>query len=67
MEVAAMSLDELTRDQITTLKQNMLVAQADRGERDAPSYGELADADEIVSDSAVCEEYAGTDFVPEDF
>ena len=62
-----MSLDELTRDQITTLKQNMLVVQADRGERDAPSYGELADADEIDSDSAVREEYAGTEFVPEDF
>lgn len=62
-----MSLEELTRDQITSLKQNMLIEQADRGERDAPSYGELADADEIVSDSAVREEYAGTEFVPEDF
>lgn len=62
-----MSLEELTRDQITSLKQYMLIEQADRGERDAPSYGELADADEIVSDSAVREEYAGTDFVPKDF
>ena len=62
-----MSLEELTRDQITSLKQNMLIEQADRGERDVPSYGELADADEIVSDSAVREEYAGTEFVPEDF
>ena len=62
-----MSLEELTRDQITSLKQYMLIEQADRGERDAPSYGELADADEIVSDSAVREEYAGTEFVPEDF
>ncbi len=62
-----MSFEELTRDQITSLKQNMLIEQADRGERDAPSYGELADADEIVSDSAVREEYAGTEFVPEDF
>lgn len=62
-----MSLEELTRDQITSLKQNMLIEQADRGERDAPSYGELADADEIVSDSAVREEYASTEFVSEDF
>lgn len=62
-----MSLEELTCDQITSLKQYMLIEQADRGERDAPSYGELADADEIVSDSAVREEYAGTEFVPEDF
>ena len=62
-----MSLEELTREQIISLKQNMLIEQYDRGECDAPSYGELADADEIVSDSAVREKYAGTEFVPEDF
>ena len=32
-----------------------------------PSYGEIAWADEIVSDEYIEEEFAGVDFVDEDF
>ena len=34
---------------------------------ETPSYYELADADNLISDEEVYEEYGGTMFVPEDF
>ena len=46
MEEPAMTVHELTREQLIELKQHMLCEQG------SPSYGELADADELVSDEA---------------
>lgn len=57
-----MSVKELNRCQLEQLKQNYLCAT-----QESVSWGELADADEIVSDEQVFNEYEGTVFVPEDF
>lgn len=66
---------ELTRDELIELKQNYLIQLSDCGEYaeimgvewDAPSWGELAAADEIISDEIVFEHYSGIGFVEEDF
>lgn len=42
-----MTVHELSRDQLIELKQHMLCEQG------SPSYGELADADELISDEKV--------------
>ena len=61
-----MVLSELNRDQRLSLKQTILVRRLDeKGE--TPSYGELADADDLVSDKELEEEFGATEFVPEDF
>lgn len=56
-----MNVHELARDQLIELKQHMLCEQG------SPSYGELADADELVSDEAVFTAFKDTDFVDDDF
>lgn len=58
-----MGLDELSRDQIVQLKQNML--EEVLGEE--PSWYDLAMADDIVSDEKLEEEYGATHFVEGDF
>lgn len=61
-----MTVYELNRDQLTELKRNYYTQLLD--ERDeSPSYGELADIDDYVSDEEMFDEYAGVDFVPGDF
>lgn len=61
-----MTVYDLNRDQLIEVKQHMLVERLDeRGE--SPSWGELADADDIISDEEVYEEYGGTYFSPADF
>ena len=61
-----MTVYELNREQLIELKQAYLTRVLDeRGE--SPSYGELASADEIISDDEIYEAYAGTDFVRDDF
>ena len=61
-----MTFDELNEDQRLELKQSYLTKKMDeRGE--SPSYGELADADSLVSDSELEKEYGGTEFSPDDF
>lgn len=57
-----MDVHDLTRDQLIELKHAYLC----RGD-EQPSWHDLACADEIVSDAEVFEEYAGVDFVPDDF
>lgn len=57
-----MSYDELNRDQILALKQNYLVRTQDN-----VSYNELAEADNLVSDEELEQEYKNVDFVEEDF
>lgn len=61
-----MTVHELNRDQLIELKQNYLTEQYDlRGE--GISYGELAAADELVSDDEIFAAYEHVDFVPDDF
>lgn len=70
-----MNVTELNREQLTQLKQQYLGILADEGtfaevldvDYDEPSYSDLANADEIVPDDVVFEEWEGTDFVEEDF
>ena len=56
-----MSVKELNRDQLVELKQNILCQRA------STSWGELVEADSIVSDEEVFAEYEGTTFSPDDF
>lgn len=57
-----MSYKELNRDQILALKQNYLVRTQDN-----VSYNELAEADNLVSDEELEQEYKNVYFVEEDF
>ena len=57
-----MSYKELNRDQILALKQNYLVRTQDN-----ISYNELAEADNLVSDEELEQEYKNVNFVEEDF
>ncbi len=58
-----MSVQELSRDQKIELKQAMLEGVLGC----QPSWGDLASADDIVSDELLEEEYGATDFVNDDF
>ena len=61
-----MWVEDLNRDQLIELKQHMLTERYDeRGE--SPSWGELAEADDLISDSEVYAEYSGTVFSEDDF
>ena len=61
-----MTWKELNSDQRLQLKQDILTRRMDeKGE--SPSYGELADADRLVSDQELEAEFGNTEFVPEDF
>lgn len=70
-----MNVHELSRDEMRELKERYLIELADSGQYaevlgvdwDAPSWGELAGADEIVPDDVIFEQYEGIDFVPDDF
>ena len=57
-----MVLEELNRNQKIQLKQRILTET-----HDSVSYGELANADNLVSDEELEEWFGGTSFVEEDF
>ena len=57
-----MSVYELNREQLHELKVDYLLMK-----QESVSWGELADADSLVSDETIYEEHAGTEFVPDDF
>lgn len=57
-----MSYKELNRDQILALKQSYLVRT-----QDSVSYNELVEADNLVSDEELEQEYKNVNFVEEDF
>lgn len=61
-----MRFDDLTAEQKLELKQRIL---EDRNEHlgEGTSYGELANADELVDDEVLEAEYGGTEFSPDDF
>ena len=61
-----MSFDELNDEQKLELKQRILTERNEnRGE--GTSYGELADADDLVSDEDLKDWYGATEFSPDDF
>lgn len=61
-----MTVRELNREQLTELKGAYIDEKnAERGE--GTSYGELAFADEIVTDAEIFDAYAGYEFTPGDF
>jgi len=70
-----MDVRELSREQMHELKERYLMQLADEGNfasvlnvnYDAPSYWDMANADEIVPDDVIFREYEGVDFVPDDF
>ena len=70
-----MNVTELNREQLVQLKQRYLTILADEGtfaevlgvDYGAPSWGDMANADEIVPDDVVFREWEGTDFVAGDF
>lgn len=57
-----MGVNELTRDQLTQLKQSHYCEHNTN-----VSWGELADIDTLVSDETIKNEYAHTTFVEDDF
>ena len=58
-----MNVRDLTRDQKIELKQSMLEEVLGY----EPSWGDITDADSIVSDEKMIEEYDGTNFSNNDF
>lgn len=62
-----MFVRELTTEQIYALKQAYLMEKLDREEHRCPSWGELADAGELVSDEEIFGEYDRVEFSPDDF
>ena len=70
-----MDVRDLSREQLVELKQNYMTELVNEGtfaevmnrEYDEPSYGDLAEADELISDDFIFEHYADISFVPDDF
>ena len=61
-----MKLKDLNDDQRLQLKQRILTDRMD-AKGGSPSYGELADADTLVTDEELEAEFGDTEFVPDDF
>lgn len=57
-----MNLSDLNDKQKLQLKENILV-----GKSESVSYGELLNADILVTDAELEEHFGGTNFVDEDF
>lgn len=62
-----MTIKELTRDQLTQVKQNYYTQKRDAEAGAGVSYLELATVNELVSDAEIFEAFAGVEFVPDDF
>lgn len=62
-----MTVKELSRDQLSELKQRYLDDKIQQEEGRTPYMGELANADELVSDEAVFAAYEGVVFSCDDF
>lgn len=61
-----MKFTELTREQKVKVKQRLL-CETREGSGIAPTWGELADVDNVITDAECEEKFKGTEFVPEDF
>lgn len=70
-----MDVTELSREQLVELKQNYLCSLADSGDYNEVfdvnyvgiSYSDLANADDIVPDDVVFDNYGGVVFCDDDF
>jgi hypothetical protein len=62
-----MRFGDLTKDQRTEVKQQLLCERLEKDENRAPSYEELTGVDEAISDKEAEEAYAGTEFTLDDF
>ena len=62
-----MTLKDLNKDQRKQLKARLLDDELMEVEGRTASYGEIANADEIVSDEKLEKAYGATSFVPDDF
>lgn len=61
-----MSIYELTKEQMQTLKETYLIHRYD--EKGLPTYmSELADVDNLIPDEVIFAGYSGIDFVEDDF
>ena len=61
-----MTIRELTRDQLLQVKQHYLTLKRDEA-GEGVSYGELAEADELITDEEIFEAYSDTEFSEGDF
>jgi len=61
-----MTIKDLTRDQLIQLKQRQLISRSE-GMPEGPSWGELADADLLISDAELEDIFGGVDFCEDDF
>lgn len=61
-----MNITELNREQIVELKQGYLIQQADENGF-SPSWGELANADELITDDEVIDFFGSVEFSDDDF
>lgn len=61
-----MKIIELNREQIVELKQGYMIQQADENGT-SPSWGELANADELITDAEVIEVFGSVEFSDDDF
>lgn len=57
---------DLTREQKTEVKQRLLTDRMEKEGR-SPSWKELSEAGETISDAECEEVFSGTEFVPDDF
>lgn len=57
-----MNIKELTKDQLSQVKQSYLCER-----NESVSYNDLVNADELVSDETIFNEYANTVFTEDDF
>ena len=62
-----MTLKDLNKDQRRQLKARLLDEELMEVEGRTASYGEIANADEIVSEGRLEEAYGATSFVPDGF
>lgn len=70
-----MTVHDLSREEMIELKGNYMVELVNEGvfrevmnrDYDEPSWGDFADADEIIPDDLMFEHYGGIEFVEEDF
>ena len=70
-----MYVSELSREQLYELKCRYMYELVNDGmfaemmgvDYDEPSYGDLNEADELISDEFIFEHYADVDFVNDDF
>lgn len=61
-----MTIRELNRGQLLQVKQRYLTLKKDEA-GEGVSYGELAEADELITDEEIFEAYSDTEFSEGDF